>query len=257
MELKPYTLLHGDCLELMKDIPDGTVDMVLCDLPYGMTACRWDSVIPLDKLWKQYERIVKDNGAIVLFGCQPFTSFLVCSNLKLFKYEWIYVKTQPSGHLNARRMPMRYHENILVFYKKQPTYNPIKTTGHKRKISKGQIVKKESVGVGCYGAQEKGANYDSTERFPSTVQVFSNGLMKQRSIHPTQKPVDLCEYLVRTYTKSGETVLDNCMGSGSTGVACANAGRRFIGMELDEGYFQTAKNRVEDAYRRVGEGEKE
>lgn len=255
MELKPFEIWQGDCLELMKNIPDGSVDMVLCDLPYGRTACKWDSAIPFEPLWERYKRIVKDNGAIVLFGMQPFTSYLVCSNPKMFRYEWIYEKTQPSGHLNAKRMPMKYHENILVFYKKQPTYNPIKTHGHKRKTSKGQIVKKEDVGFGCYGAQEKGASYDSTERYPKSIQVFSNGLMKQKSIHPTQKPVSLLEYLVKTYTNEGDTVLDNCMGSGSTGVACVNTGRRFIGMELDENYFQIAKNRIEEAYSRVGEEE--
>lgn len=164
----------------------------------------------------------------------------------MFKYEWIYEKTQPSGHLNAKRMPMKYHENILVFYKKQPTYNPIKTFGHKRKVSKGQIVQKEEVGKGCYGAQEKGANYDSTERYPKSVQVFSNGLMKQKSIHPTQKPVELCEYMIKTYTNEGEVVLDNCMGSGTTGVAALNLGRKFIGMELDEKYFEIAKERIEN-----------
>jgi site-specific DNA-methyltransferase (adenine-specific) len=229
----------------MKDIPDKSVDMIFCDLPYGTTQCRWDITIPFEPLWEQYNRIAKDNAAIVLFGTQPFTSLLVCSNLKMFKYEWIYEKTQPSGHLNAKRMPMRYHENICVFYKKQPTYNPIKTYGHKRKVSKGQIVTKEEVGNGCYGAQEKGANYDSTERYPKSVQVFSNGLMKQKSIHPTAKPVELCEYMIKTYTNENDIVLDNCMGSGSCGVAALNVNRRFIGIELDEDYFRIAAKRIE------------
>lgn len=230
----------------MNDIPDKSIDMILCDLPYGTTQCKWDTVIPFEPLWKQYNRIIKDNGAIVLFGTQPFTSVLVCSNLKMFKYEWIYEKTQPSGHLNAKRMPMKYHENVLVFYKKQPTYNPIKTFGHKRKVSKGQIVSKEDVGTGCYGAQEKGANYDSTERYPKSIQCFSNGLMKQKSMHPTQKPVELCEYMIRTYTNEQEVVLDNCMGSGSTGVAALNLHRKFIGIELDPQYFEIAENRIQD-----------
>lgn len=236
-----YKLLQGDCLQLMQNIEDKSVDLILCDLPYGTTQNRWDIVIPFDALWVQYKRIVKDNGAIVLFGSQPFTSMLVCSNLKMFKYEWIYEKTQPSGHLNAKRMPMKYHENILVFYKKQPTYNPIKTQGHKRKQSKGQIV--EETGNGCYGVQT-GANYDSTERYPKSIQVFSNGLMKQRSLHPTQKPVELLEYLIKTYTNENDLVLDNCMGSGSTGVAALNTNRNFIGIELDEQYFEIARRRI-------------
>lgn len=230
----------------MNNIPDKSIDMVLCDLPYGTTQCKWDIIIPFVPLWEQYNRIIKDNGAVVLFGIQPFTSILVCSNLKMFKYEWIYEKTQPSGHLNAKRMPMRYHENVLVFYKKQPTYNPIKTFGHKRKVSKGQIVKKSDVGNGCYGAQEKGANYDSTERYPKSVQIFSNGLMKQKSIHPTQKPVALLEYLIKTYTNENDLVLDNCFGSCSTGIACLNTNRNFIGIEKDEIYFNIGKKRMEE-----------
>ena len=231
-------LRQGDCLELMKEIPDGSIDMILCDLPYNATACSWDIAIPFEPLWKQYNRIIKENGAIVLFGTQPFTSYLVCSNPKMFRYEWIYEKTQPSGHLNAKRRPMKYHENVLVFYKKQPTYNPQKTYGHKRKTSRGQIVRKSDVGHGCYGVQEKGASYDSTERYPKSVQVFSNGLMKQKSMHPTQKPVALLEYLIKTYTNLGDVVLDNCMGSGSTGEACLNTGRSFIGIELYENFFE-------------------
>jgi site-specific DNA-methyltransferase (adenine-specific) len=218
--------------------------MILCDLPYGTTQCKWDTIIPFDSLWNQYNRIIKDNGAIVLFGTQPFTSTLVCSNLKMFKYEWIYEKTQPSGHLNAKRMPMKYHENVLVFYKKQPTYHPIKTYGHNRKVSKGQIFHKEDVGKGCYGAQEKGANYDSTERYPKSVQVFSNGLMKQRSIHPTQKPVELCEYMIKTYTDEGDTVLDNCAGSMTTGIAAMNLNRKCILIEKDTDIFMIGKKRI-------------
>lgn len=236
-------IANGDCLEVMKTIPDKSIDMILCDLPYGTTACKWDVIIPFEPLWEQYNRIIKNNGAIVLFGSEPFSSLLVCSNLKMFKYEWIYEKTQPSGHLNAKRMPMKYHENILVFYKKQPTYNPIKTTGHKRKQSKGQIV--NELGKGCYGKQT-GANYDSTERYPKSVQIFSNGLMKQKSLHPTQKPVELLEYLIKTYTLENETVLDNCMGSGSTCVACINTNRKFIGIEKDKNYFEIARKRIEE-----------
>lgn len=244
--MSEYQLLNGDCIELMKLIPEKSVDMILCDLPYGTTQNRWDEVIPFDDLWESYNRIIKDRGAIVLFGSQPFTSRLVCSNLKMFKYEWIYEKTQPSGHLNAKRMPLKYHENVLVFYKKPPTYNPIKTTGHNRKVSKGQIVTKEEIGNGCYGAQLKGANYDSTERYPKSIQCFSNGLMKQKSLHPTQKPVELCEYMIKTYTNEGDTVLDNCMGVGTTGIACLNTGRNFIGIELSKKYFDIAKQRISE-----------
>lgn len=233
-----------DCLEGMKEIDDKSIDMILCDLPYGTTNCSWDIVIPFDDLWKQYERIIKDNGAIVLFGSQPFTSILVTSNLKLFRYEWIYEKTQPSGHLNAKKMPMKYHENVLVFYKKPPTYNPQKTTGHKRKVSKGQITTKSQLGKGCYGVAEKGANYDSTERYPKSIQCFSNGLMKQKSIHPTQKPVELLEYFILTYTNEGEVVLDNCAGSCSTGIACYNTKRNFIGFEKDKEIFLRGNERL-------------
>ena len=232
-----------DCLQGMKEIYDKSIDMILCDLPYGTTNCSWDIVIPFEELWKAYERIIKDNGAIVLFGSQPFTSLLVTSNLKLFRYEWIYEKTQPSGHLNAKKMPMKYHENVLVFYKSPPTYNPQKTTGHKRKVSKGQIVTKSQLGKGCYGVADKGANYDSTERYPKSIQCFSNGLMKQKSIHPTQKPVELLEYFIKTYTNEGEIVLDNCAGSCSTGIACHRTKRNFIGFEKDTEIFQRGNER--------------
>lgn len=250
------TIYNEDCLEGMKRLPDSSIDMILCDLPYGVTQNKWDCVIPFKQLWAEYKRIIKDNGAIVLFGTQPFTSYLVMSNPKMFKYEWIYQKTNPSGHLNAKRMPMKYHENILVFYEKQPTYNPIKTTGHKRKISKGRIVKKEDVGKGCYGVQGKSKKYDSTERYPSSIQLFSNGLMKQKRLHPTQKPVELLEYLIKTYTNEGEVVLDNCMGSGSTCVAAINTGRDYIGYEIDKGYYEIARQRINEVGRKNDYGKK-
>ena len=235
-----------DCFDGMAQIDDKSIDMILCDLPYGTTQCSWDVVIPFEPLWSEYKRIIKDGGAIVLFGTQPFTSALIMSNLPMFKYELIYEKTQPSGHLNVHRMPMRYHENILVFYKHQPIYNPQKTYGHKRKQSKGQIVHKSDIGNGCYGAQEKGANYDSTERFPKSILRFSNGLMKQKSVHHTQKPVELCEYLINTYTNVEDLVLDNCAGSCSTGIACHNTGRRFIGFEKDKEIFEKGNRRLAD-----------
>ena len=227
---------QGDCLELMKEIPDKSVDMVLCDLPYGTTRNKWDSVIPLNKLWKQYERIIKDNGAIVLFSQMPFSAELVHSNLKLFKYEWIWQKDNGTGFLNAKKMPLKIHENILVFYKKLPLYNPQMRTGFKPyKCKQGRH-------SANYGAYEQGHITESNgERYPIDIIKFK----KDSGLHPTQKPVELLEYLIKTYTNEGETVLDNCMGSGSTGVACINTNRNFIGMELDEHYFQIAKERLE------------
>ena len=236
-------LYKGDCLEIMKDIPDKSVDMILCDLPYGTTRNKWDSVLSLDELWEQYERIIKDNGAIVLFAQTPFDKVLGCSNLKMLRYEWIWEKTSATGHLNAKKMPMKAHENILVFYKKLPTYNPQKTAGHKRKVSKAEH-KINCVKTTNYG--EHGlTTYDSTERYPRSVQVFKTDKQKE-ALHPTQKPVALLEYLIKTYTNEGETVLDNCMGSGSTGIACLNTNRRFIGIEKDDKYFDLACNRINE-----------
>ena len=227
---------RGDCLELMKEIPDKSIDMILCDLPYGTTKNKWDSVIPLNKLWKQYERMIKDNGAIVLFSQMPFSAELVHSNLKLFKYEWIWQKDNGTGFLNAKKMPLKIHENILVFYKKLPLYNPQMRTGFKPyKCKQGRHSTN-------YGAYEQGHITESNgERYPIDIIKFK----KDSGLHPTQKPVELLEYLIKTYTNEGETVLDNCMGSGSTGVACINTNRNFIGYELDEHYFQIAKERLE------------
>ena len=236
-------LLQGDCLEEMGSIPDKSIDMILCDLPYGTTACKWDTVIPFAPLWKEYERIIKLNGAIVLTASQPFTSALVMSNIKLFKYDLIWHKTHPKGHLNAKKMPMRAHESILVFYKKHGTYNPIKTQGHVRKVARTNNYQKKADSV--YGKQKDiERNYDATDRYPASVLIFNNENQTNR-LHPTQKPVALFEYLIRTYTNEGETVLDNCMGSGTTGVACKNLNRKFIGIEKDEKYFEIAKNRIE------------
>ena len=233
-------LLHGDCLELMKNIPNKTIDMILCDLPYGTTRNKWDTPIDLNKLWEQYNRIIKDNGAIVLFAQTPFDKILGCSNIKMLRYEWIWEKTTATGHLNAKKMPMKAHENILVFYKKLPTYNPQKTTGHKpvhnytKHQDDGSNYGKTKVGVSGGG---------STERYPRSIQVFKTDKQKA-ALHPTQKPVELLEYLIKTYTNENEVVLDNCMGSGSTGVAFINTNRRFIGMEIEEKYFEIAKDRI-------------
>lgn len=233
-------LYLGDCLEVMKSIPDNLVDLVLCDLPYGTTQNKWDSVIPLQPLWEQYRRVSK--GAIVLTAQTPFDKVLGASNLSMLRYEWIWEKTHPTGHLNAKKAPMKAHENILVFYEKQPTYNPIKTTGHARKTA---VKRKDATET--YGTQtflELG--YDSTERYPRSVLVFASDKQKS-NLHPTQKPVALMEYLIKTYTNEGETVLDNTMGSGTTGVACVNTGRNFIGIEMDPSYFNIAQQRIEAA----------
>ena len=231
-----YDIYKGDCLEAMKSIPDKSIDMILCDLPYGTTRNKWDTVIDLDLLWSQYERIIKDNGAIVLFAQVPFNIVLGYSNLKLLKYEWIWEKEQGTGHLNAKKMPLKSHENIMVFYKKPPTYNPqmvgnevrtVKRSGNKSKTTNyGDFIEiKESTYIG---------------RYPKDIIKFN----KDKGYHPTQKPVALLEYLIKTYTNEGEIVLDNCMGSGSTGVACINTGRRFIGIEKDEKYYEIAEKRL-------------
>lgn len=235
------TLWQGDCLELMNGIPDGSVDMILCDLPYGTTKNKWDSIIPFDRLWEQYERIIKGNGAILLFSVEPFTSFLVTSNARLFRYDLIWYKTKGSDFLNANRKPLRAHENICVFYKKQPTYNAQKTDGKPYKDKSGETT---SSNFGKFNGNYHTENKDG-KRFPLSVLRFcsENNRGKQ---HPTQKPTALLEWLIKTYSNDGETVLDNCMGSGSTGVACVNTGRNFIGIELDKDYFAIAKKRIEE-----------
>ena len=235
-------LLQGDCLELMKDIPDKSIDMILCDLPYGTTRCKWDSVIPFEPLWKNYSRIIKDNGAIVLFSQMPFTAALVMSNLKMFRYEWIVEKSIATGFLNAKHMPLKCHENICIFYKKLPTYNPQMTKG------KPYSIKRRDCGAQYLGNFDNIETKNEGTRCPRDIlkdlwKPYCGGKL----FHPTQKPVPLLEYLIKTYTNEGEIVLDNCMGSGSTGVACVNTNRNFIGIELDEKYFKIAKERIKDA----------
>lgn len=233
----------GDCLELMKDIPDKCVDMILADLPYGTTRNKWDSIIPLEPLWEQYERVIKDNGAIVLTAQTPFDKVLGESNLNMLRYEWIWQKNKATGHLNAKKMPMKSHENVLVFYKKLPTYNPQGLIEkEKPTINKGSRgAKPQGAGGSNYGKSDKNA-IQTHEGYPKDILMFN---VVMRPEHPTQKPVSLFEYLIKTYTNEGETVLDNCMGSGTTGVACKNLNRNFIGMELDETYFKIAKERIE------------
>ena len=240
-DLFKIKLMQGDCLELMKDIPDGSVDMILCDLPYGTTACKWDTIIPFEPLWEQYTRVIKDKCPIVLFGSQPFTSALVMSNPKWFKYEWIWDKHIPRNFINAKIMPMQKHENILVFGKGKVTYNPQMV-----KRDKPVKVKNYSKGDSVYKLNNDGTDNKErvyTHRYPDTI-IEGKWEANAGKLHPTQKPVDLCEYLIKTYTNEGETVLDNCMGSGTTGVACKNLNRNFIGIELDEGYFKIAKERI-------------
>lgn len=239
--MRDIELWQGDCLELMKDIPDKSVDCIITDLPYGTTQCKWDTIIPFEPLWRQYNRIIKDNGAIVLFGTEPFSSHLRLSNLKNYKYDWIWDKVKGTGFLNAKRQPMRNHELISVFYKKQCTYNPQKTYGHKMKKS----YRSKDLQTDVYGEMKNDYTYESTERYPRSIQVFSTDTQNS-SLHPTQKPVALIEYLIKTYTNDGELVFDSCMGSGTTGVACINTNRRFIGIELDNNYFEIAKERIEN-----------
>lgn len=248
-------LQRGNCLELMKSLEDKSVDLILCDLPYGTTRNKWDSVIDLELLWEQYNRVIKDCGAILLFAQTPFDKVLGVSNLENLRYEIIWQKTAPTGFLNAKKMPMKAHENILVFYKKLPTYNPQMTQGHPRRVSSkksrtnsaNRHTKKSLKGESNYGVfANEIEGYDSTERYPLSVQVFAKDQQKE-NYHPTQKPVALLEWLIKTYTNEGDLVLDNCMGSGSTGVACVNLNRNFIGMELTEQYFEIAKERIEKA----------
>ena len=234
-------IYNQDCLEGMKFIEDKSIDMILCDLPYGTTKNKWDIIIPFEPLWKQYERVIKDNGAIVLTCSQPFTSMLLMSNKKLFKYSLVWEKTTPTGHLNAKKMFLRVHEDILVFYKNLPTYNPQKTTGHPRKVSKAEH-KINCVKTTNYG--EHGlTTYDSTERYPTSILKFTTDKQKE-ALHPTQKPVALFEYLIKTYTNECEIVLDNCIGSGTTAVACINTNRNYIGFETEEKYFNIANERI-------------
>ena len=230
-------LLHGDCLELMKDVPDKSIDMILCDLPYGTTQNKWDSVIPFEPLWSQYRRLIKDNGAIVLFGAEPFSSALRMSNIKAYKYDWIWDKRQVTGFLNAKKQPLRQHETISVFYKKQCVYNP--------QMFKGKPQLKNTGGQSSNYGKYTYMPHVSDIYYPKSILTFPQQRIKGG--HPTQKPVPLLEYLIKTYTNEGNIVLDNCMGSGSTGVACVNLNRNFIGMELKQEYFDIAVERINDA----------
>lgn len=235
MEVK---LINGDCIIEMNNIPDKSIDMILCDLPYGMTKNKWDIVIPFDKLWEQYNRVIKDNGAIILFGNNPFTAELILSNKKYFRYTLVWEKNKFSDFLNSKRKPMKIHEDIVIFYKKQPTYNPQLVVGepYTRWNTQSSVDKQTN-----YGKIKENVVKNDGTRLPTTVLKFNR---KERPIHPTEKPVELLEWLIKTYTNEGDTILDNCMGSGSTGVACKNTNRNFIGIELNEEYFNIAKERI-------------
>lgn len=242
-------LYLGNCLEVMTSIPDNSVDMILCDLPYGTTACKWDAIIPFEPLWEQYRRIAKKKAAIVLTASQPFTSALIMSNIKEFKYEWVWRKNTSTGFALAKRQPLRNHESVCVFYREQPTYNPQMTQRvHANKTEFASFKRNSGKSNHVPGLASISAEYDPNKVNPKTVLDFdsvpnSHGLKQ----HPTQKPTPLMEYLIRTYTNEGETVLDNTMGSGTTGVACVNTGRNFIGIEMDPGYFAIAQQRIEAA----------
>lgn len=226
----------------MPQIPDKSIDMILCDLPYGTTSCRWDEIIPFKPLWEQYERVIKDKGAIVLFGSQPFTSKLIVSNINLFRHCWVWDKKMPSGFLNSKIMPMKRHEDVLVFCKNgNPYYYPIMKQRKNKRVDKRKP-KIYGVEDSAYGIR-KALYGEYDERFPTSIIEFSNANQSIKQ-HPTQKPVDLCEYLIRTYTNEGDLVLDNCIGSGTTAVACINTKRNFIGIELEEKYYKIALERI-------------
>jgi site-specific DNA-methyltransferase (adenine-specific) len=241
-------LIHGDCLEEMKKIPDGSVDMVLCDLPYGTTACKWDSVLDLPRMWRELARVVKISGAVVLTAAQPFTSVLGSSNIRDLKYDWTWQKTRATGHLNAKKMPMKDKEDILVFYKSPPTYNPQGLVDVDREVwnsvsdsLRGKTTEPTSTVSGGIKHQ---AYKQTKSGYPRQVLAFASG---GNTVHPTQKPVALMEYLIRTYTHGDECVLDMTMGSGTTGVACVNTSRHFIGIEQDPSYFAIAERRIATA----------
>jgi site-specific DNA-methyltransferase (adenine-specific) len=236
-------LRQGDCLEIMKNIPDKTIDMILCDLPYGITACKWDIQIPLKLLWEQYNRIIKDNGCIALFGIEPFSSYLRISNIKNYKYDWVWDKIAGGGFFNVKYRPMSQTENISIFSsgKKTINYYPIMIDRIKNK--------KQNYYTNCvsavYGINLKKIGKTYTQYYPRTILTFSNS-NRHKKLHPTQKPILLLEYLIKTYTLENETVLDNCMGAGSTGVACVHLNRNFIGIEIEEIFFNIAKDRIRD-----------
>jgi site-specific DNA-methyltransferase (adenine-specific) len=246
INIEDIKLMNGDCLKLMSEIIDKSIDLIFTDLPYGTTNCKWDSLIDLDKLWQQYNRIIKDNGAIVLFAQTPFDKVLGASNLRMLKYEWIWEKTTATGHLNAKKMPMKAHENLLVFYKKPPTYNPQKTTGHSPTHAYTKYLETQNKGEIYNKATKEIVGGGDTERYPRSVLLFPSDKQREH-LHTSQKPLALCEYIIKTYTNENDVVLDSCMGSGTVGVGCKNLHRQFIGVELDKQIFEVAENRIAKA----------
>lgn len=253
--IKRYEIMLGDCMELMKEIPDGRVDMIMCDLPYGTTACKWDSVIPFKPLWNEYRRVCKDNAAIVLMGSQPFTSALVMSNIGDYRCSWVWAKGKSGNFAIAKTQPLRVTEDVLVFSRGRNTYNPQMTPAKKGNMrSRNKAYKQRNGGMlheissGTFVCSE---SHREDLRYPTSILEFKSTegeCNNTNRVHPTQKPVALMEYLIRTYTNENEIVLDNCMGSGTTGVACAKSNRRFIGIERDETYFNFAFERIDKAF---------
>ena len=241
--MKRNKIYLGDCLELMpKHVEDKSIDMIFCDLPYGTTQNKWDSVIDLEKLWTEYKRVIKDNGAIVLFAAQPFTSALIMSNPKMFKYDWIWQKPKGTGHLNAKKQPMRDKEDVLVFYKKQCTYNPQMTEGTPYKDKAGKDHTKSTSMTGSYGNYTNYREVNKGVRYPKQVQKF--GVVERGTLHPTEKPLEIVEYMIKTYTNEGDLILDNTCGSGTTGLGAKNLNRDYIMMEQDPKYYEIACKRV-------------
>lgn len=243
--MKTGEIYLGDCLEVMNKIPDGSIDMILCDLPYQVLkadVAKWDRIIPFEPLWQQYERVIKERGAIILFASGMFTANLMMSNKKLWRYNLVWNKIQVSGFLNANRMPLRQHEDICVFYKKMPEYHPqmVKVGWHSRNHSKGDLSNKTH---NCYGAHKNLPTVYSDEKYPTSILTFSKN-QQVNTLHPTQKPVDLLRWLIRTYTVEGEVVLDNAMGSGSTCIAAIQENRKYIGIEKDQTFYDIAQERI-------------
>ena len=245
INIKKFQLYNGNCIEIMENIHDESIDLILCDLPYGTTQCNWDSIIPFDKMWEQYNRIIKKNGAIVLFSAQPFTTKLIYSNIKNYRYSWYWIKNKVTGFAFAKHQPMRKVEDINVFYKTKPLYVPqglVKLEKPKIKKRKNKITNEDTIYKESSLLKEHLVEYTN---YPNNLLFFDK---ESKTVHPTQKPIDLLKYLIKTYTNEHHTVLDNCMGSGSTGVACATTNRKFIGIELDNHYFEIAKQRIEKEY---------
>jgi len=245
-QLGDVTLYTGDCLEVMKGMDDKSVDAVITDPPYGITACKWDSIIPLGPMWEQSKRVIKPDGAIVMMASQPFTTVLIASNMKMFRYEWIWEKHRGTNPLLARKQPMKIHESALVFTNGQSRYYPQMTNEKSYKLRGSHNIIRDDTVRGAPHAVGYSKNYDPSKRYPVSIQRFTNHNQKENRLHPTQKPVALMEYLIKTYTNEGEAVLDFTMGSGTTGVACIRTGRKFIGIEIDPKYVEIAKKRIRE-----------